>query len=73
MTNADLVAHITRLQNELAGMRDFQARYLDRRRARGVRTTTDSTMESHQQTIAEVLDLLEAVKAIKDEITEEMS
>ena len=71
MNSAELVAHIGRLQRELAGMRDFQARYLDRRRAQGTRTATDSTMEGHQRTIGEVLDLLEAVKDIRSEIVEE--
>ncbi len=71
MTSAQLVAHIARLQRELAAMRDFQARYLDRRRAQGTRTATDSIMLRHQQTITETLDLLEAVKAIKSEIAEE--
>ena len=68
MTSAQLVAHIARLQRELAAMRDFQARYLNRRRAQGTRTGIDSIMEGHQETIAQTLDLLEAMKAIKSEI-----
>lgn len=51
-------------------MQDFQQRYLERRQARGTRTATDSTMESHQKTIGEVLDVLEAMKAIRAEIAE---
>lgn len=67
MTSAQLVAHIARLQRELAAMRDFQARYLDRRRAQGTRTATDTIMLRHQETIAQTLDLLESIKAIADE------
>ena len=70
MNSAQLIAHIARLQHELAGMRDFQARYLERRRAQGTRTATDTTMEAHIATIGEVLDMLEAIKAMRDEIAE---
>lgn len=71
MNSTELVAHISKLQRELAGMRDFQTDYLERRRTRGTRTATDAVMEGHISTIGETLDLLEAIKAIGAEIAEE--
>ncbi len=71
MNSTELVAHISKLQRDLARMRDFQADYLERRRARGTRTSVDSAMEGHIATIGETLDLLEAIKAIGAEIAEE--
>lgn len=56
-------ASIERTQRELAGIRDFHQRYLNRRAARGARTATDVVMEQHQEQLARALDLLEALKA----------
>src|SRR5579883_1521571 len=61
--NESLIQRIERLQKELAKMRDFQRNYLERRAARGTRTGTDEVMESHQETIGQTLDTLEAIKA----------
>ncbi len=66
MNNAELIAHIQRLQSELAAMRDYQQGYLDRRARGGITTATDTIMGRHQQTLAETLNLLEAIKAEKE-------
>lgn len=58
---------IERLQRELAAIRDYHQGYLDRRARTGITTATDTVMTRHQQTLAEVLDLLEAIKAEKRE------
>jgi hypothetical protein len=60
-----MIEHIERLQQELAAIRAYQKGYLDRRAGHGITTETDSIMMQHQQTYAEVLDLLEAIKAEK--------
>lgn len=60
-----MIEHIERLQRELVAMRDYHQGYLDRRSRSGIVTATDTIMTRHQQTLAEVLDLLEAVKAEK--------
>lgn len=62
-----MIERIERLQRELAAMRDYHQGYLDRRASRGITTATDSIMASHQRTLAETLDLLEAIKAEKQE------
>jgi len=59
-----LIQRIERLQQEQAAMKQYHRRYLDGRAMRNISTGTDATMEQHQQTIAETLDLLEAIKAI---------
>lgn len=46
-------------------MRDYHQGYLDRRAGHGITTGTDTVMAGHQRTLAEVLDLLEAIKAEK--------
>lgn len=60
-----MIERIQRLQRELAGIRNYHQGYLDRRSRSGIATTTDTIMARHQQTLAETLDLLEAVKAEK--------
>jgi hypothetical protein len=57
---------IEQSQRELAAIRDYHQNYLDRRRTRGVRTSTDMLMEQHQEQLARTLDLLEALKANPD-------
>lgn len=59
-----MVEQIERLQHELAAMKAYHQGYLDRRARTGVTTTTDTVMTQHQKTLAETLDLLEAMKAI---------
>jgi hypothetical protein len=66
MNNA-LIALIERLQREQAAMKAYHRRYLDGRARRGTSTGTDATMELHQQTIAETLDVLGAIKAMQQE------
>ena len=51
-------------------MREFHERYLERRAAQGLRTATDRTMEGHQETIAQTLDMLEAAKVIMSDAGE---
>ncbi len=46
-------------------MRDYHQGYLDRRARTGITTATDTVMAQHQETLAETLDLLEAIKAEK--------
>jgi hypothetical protein len=58
-----LIQRIERLQRKQAAMKAYHRRCLDGAR-RGISTGTDTTMEAHQQTITETLDLLEAIKAI---------
>lgn len=60
-----MIELIERLQRELAEMRDYHQLYLDRRARTRITTGTDSIMAGHQRTLAETLDLLEAVKAEK--------
>lgn len=59
-----MVEQIERLQRELAAMKAYHQGYLDRRARTGVTTTTYTVMAQHQKTLAETLDLLEAMKAI---------
>jgi hypothetical protein len=60
-----MIEQIERLQRELVAMRDYNQGYLDRRASRGITTDTDTTKARHQETLAETLDLLEAIKAEK--------
>lgn len=60
-----MIERIERLQHELAAMRDYHQGYLNRRARSGITTTTDTVMARHQETLAETLDLLEALKAEK--------
>lgn len=60
-----MIERIERLQRELAAMKAYHQGYLDRRARAGITTDTDTTMARHQQTLAETLDLLEAIKAEK--------
>ena len=55
-------AQIEQSQRELAAIREYHQRYLDRRAARGIRTATDVLMEQHQEQLARALALLEALK-----------
>jgi len=58
-----MIERIERLQRELLAMRDYHQGYLDRRGRTGITTRTDTIMADHQRTLAETLDLLEALKA----------
>ncbi len=58
-----MIERIERLQHELAAMREYHQGYLDRRTRTGITTRTDTIMADHQRTLAETLDLLEALKA----------
>lgn len=60
-----MIEQIERLQHELAAMRAYHQGYLDRRSRTGITTRTDTVMADHQRTLAETLDLLEAIKAEK--------
>lgn len=60
-----MIERIERLQRELAEMKAYHQGYLDRRARTGITTSTDTTMVQHQKTLAETLDLLEAIKAEK--------
>ncbi len=60
-----MMERIERLQRELAAIRDYTQGYLDRRARSGITTATDTVMAHQQQTLAETLDLLEAIKAEK--------
>ncbi len=60
-----MIKRIERLQRELAAMRAYHQGYLDRRARTGITTATDTVMVQHQETLAETLDLLEAIKAEK--------
>ena len=60
-----MIERIERLQRELAAMRAYHQGYLDRRSGHGITTATDTVMSQHQKTLAETLDLLEAIKAEK--------
>ena len=71
MNNTELITLIERLQHEQAAMKAYHRRYLDGRARRGISTGTDTAMEAHQQTIAETLDLLEAIKAMQQEASEQ--
>ncbi|HEU5377553.1 MAG TPA: hypothetical protein VFV38_19190, partial [Ktedonobacteraceae bacterium] len=66
-----MIERIERLQRELAAMHDYHQGYLDRRSRHGITTATDTIMADHQRTLAETLDLLEAIKAEKQEQPEE--
>jgi hypothetical protein len=66
-----MIEQIERLQRELAAIRNYHQGYLDRRARTGITTATDSIMAGHQCTLAEVLDLLEAIKAEKISEAEE--
>jgi len=58
-----MIERIERLQRELAAMQAYHQGYLDRRARTGITTRTDTIMAEHQRTLAETLDLLEALKA----------
>lgn len=60
-----MIELIERLQRELVEMREYNQGYLDRRAARRITTDVDTIKTGHQKTLAEVLDLLEAIKAEK--------
>jgi len=60
-----MIEQMERLQRELAAIREYNQGYLDRRARRGIITDTDATKARHQETLAEVLALLEAIKAEK--------
>lgn len=60
-------AAIEQSQRELAAIRAYHQDYLDRRKARGTRTSTDVLMEQHQEQLSRALDVLEALKATLDE------
>lgn len=62
-----MIERIERLQRELAAMKTYHQGYLDRRARAGITTRTDTIMADHQRTLAETLDLLEAIKAEKQE------
>ncbi len=54
-----MIERIERLQRELAAIREYHQGYLDRRSRSGITTATDTVMIRHQQTLAEILDLLD--------------
>ena len=58
-----MIERIERLQRELSAIRAYHQGYLDRRDRTGITTKTDTIMAEHQRTLAEALDLLEAIKA----------
>lgn len=60
-----MIELIERLQHELAEMRDHHQGYLNRRARSGITTATDTVMARHQVTLAETLELLEAIKVEK--------
>lgn len=60
----DLVTRIEKAQKQLAGMRAFHRKYLDRRITQRIHTRVDDEMEGHQVQIGDCLDLMEAIKAI---------
>lgn len=66
-----MIERIERLQRELAAVKAYHQSYLDRRKTAGITTDTDTIMVRHQQTLAEVLDLLEEIKAEKTDETEQ--
>lgn len=61
----EMIEEIERLQRELAAMREYNQGYLDRRAGHGITTATDTIKIQHQETLAEVINLLEAIKAEK--------
>lgn len=60
-----MIEYIEETQRELADMRDYHQKYLDRRARAGITTATDTIMAKYQQTLAKTLDLLEAIKIEK--------
>lgn len=60
-----MIERIERLQQELVEIYDYNQGYLDRRAARKITTDVDTIKTCHQKTLAEVIDLLEVIKAEK--------
>lgn len=60
-----MIERIERLQRELVEVYEYNQGYLERRAARRITTDVDTMKTRHQKTLAEVLDLLEAIKAEK--------
>ena len=61
---------IVQVQRELAAFYAYNHGYWDRRNQQGITTETNRIMTRHQKTLADVLDLLEAIKAEKQSSAE---
>jgi hypothetical protein len=61
----DWIERIERLLLELRAVYEYNQEYLDRRTRHRITTDTDTIKTGHQQTLLDVLDLLEAIKTEK--------